>query len=212
MLTVNVALETKQVSSWARAIIDAGLLAVACTPFLLNHYNRLLRLAYHDDLTGLPNRALFHDRLNQIIVRARREHEHVSLIFLDIDRFKPVNDAYGHYIGDQLLKQVAMRLRQSMRESDTVARLGGDEFAVILSPLNDPVVVAEKIIADLSKPFDVNGYHLQLGVSVGVAFYPEDGDNDSQLLKAADDAMYRAKRSGRAACCVAGKSSEAASN
>lgn len=208
MMTVNIELDARQLPIWARAITDAGLLTIICAPFLLNHYLRLLRVAYHDLLTGLPNRILFQDRLNQGISLAKRGNSYCALIFMDLDRFKPVNDTYGHPVGDQVLKLVADRLRQCVRESDMVARLGGDEFTIILPQINgknDAEMVAKKVIAALSRTFDVNDQHLQLGVSVGIALYPDNGNNGDLLLKAADHAMYHAKADEGSAYCFAEK-------
>lgn len=199
MMTVNIELDARQLPAWARAVTDAGLLTIVCAPFLLSHYLQLLRVAYHDLLTGLPNRILFHDRLNQGIALAKRGNSYCALIFMDIDSFKPVNDTHGHHAGDQVLRQVADRLRLCVRESDMVARLGGDEFTIILPHINeknDAEMVAKKIITELSRPFDVNEHHLQLGVSVGIALYPDNGNTGDLLLKAADEAMYHAKRDG----------------
>ncbi|HQU09626.1 MAG TPA: GGDEF domain-containing protein, partial [Opitutales bacterium] len=173
-----------------------------------SYYLRLLRVAYHDCLTGLPNRILFQDRLSQGIALAKREDRYCALIYLDLDRFKPVNDTYGHHVGDQVLKLVADRLRQCVRESDMVARLSGDEFTIILPQIkekNDAEAVVKKIIVELSKPFYVNEHHLQLDVSVGIAIYPDNGNNGDLLLKAADDAMYHAKGDGGSAYCFAEK-------
>ena len=209
MMTVNIELEARQLPSWARAVTDAGLLTIICAPFLLSYYLRLLRVAYHDCLTGLPNRILFQDRLSQGIALAKREDRYCALIYLDLDRFKPVNDTYGHHVGDQVLKLVADRLRQCVRESDMVARLSGDEFMIILPQIkekNDAEAVVKKIIVELSKPFYVrNEHHLQLDVSVGIAIYPDNGNNGDLLLKAADDAMYHAKGDGGSAYCFAEK-------
>ena len=208
MMTVNIELEARQLPSWARAVTDAGLLTIICAPFLLSYYLRLLRVAYHDCLTGLPNRILFQDRLSQGIALAKREDRYCALIYLDLDRFKPVNDTYGHHVGDQVLKLVADRLRQCVRESDMVARLSGDEFTIILPQIkekNDAEAVVKKIIVELSKPFYVNEHHLQLDVSVGIAIYPDNGNNGDLLLKAADDAMYHAKGDGGSAYCFAEK-------
>ncbi|MDO9010890.1 MAG: GGDEF domain-containing protein [Gallionella sp.] len=208
MMTVNIELEAARIPVWLRAVTNAGLLALICTPFLISHYLRLLRVAYHDNLTGLPNRILFHDRLNQGIALAKRGDSCCALIFMDLDHFKPVNDTYGHHVGDQVLKLVADRLRQCIRESDMVARLGGDEFTIILPQItgkNDVEMVVKKIIAGLSQPFDVHEHHLQLDVSVGIAIYPDNGNNADLLLKAADEAMYRAKSDGGSAYCLAEK-------
>lgn len=208
MMTVNIELDARHLPTWLRAVTDAGLLTIICAPFLFNHYLQLLRVAYHDPLTGLPNRILFQDRLNQGISLAKRGNSHYALIFMDLDRFKPVNDTYGHPVGDQVIRLVADRLRQCVRESDMLARLGGDEFTIILPQINgknDAEMVAKKIIAELSQPFDVNEYHFQLGVSVGIAIYPDNGNNGDVLLKAADDAMYHAKANGGSAYFFAEK-------
>lgn len=160
-------------------------------------------LAQHDALTDLPNRALLFDRLQQALAKARRdkaEMPHLALMFLDLDKFKPVNDTLGHAIGDLLLKQVARRMLACVRESDTVGRLGGDEFVVLLPTIvtrQDAGIVAEKIRHALARPFDIAGHHLRISASIGVAIYPEDGINETQLSKNADDAMYCAKDSGR---------------
>lgn len=208
MMTVNIEMDARQLPIWARAITDAGLLTIICAPLLLNHYLRLHRVAYHDLLTNLPNRILFQDRLGQGIALAKRGNSYCALIFMDLDRFKPVNDTYGHPVGDQVLRLVADRLRKCVRESDMVARLGGDEFTIILPRINgkkDAEMVAKKIIAELSQPFDVNGHHFRLGVSVGIAIYPDNGNNADLLLKAADDAMYHAKANEGSAYCFAGE-------
>lgn len=208
MMSVNIELDARQLPTWAYGVAVAGLLTIICTHLLLRHYLQLLRIAYHDLLTGLPNRILFQDRLRQGIALAKRGDKSCALIFMDLDRFKPVNDSYGHHVGDQVLKLIADRLRQCVRESDMVARLGGDEFTIILPQINgknDVEMVVKKIIAELSRPFDVNKHHLQLGVSVGIAIYPDNGDNGDLLLKAADDAMYHAKVDGGSAYCFAEK-------
>lgn len=163
---------------------------------------RVRYLAQHDALTDLPNRALFADRLRQAILLAKRDNSPLAVLFIDLDRFKPVNDQLGHSAGDQLLKQVAIRLRQSLRESDTVARVGGDEFVVLLRQLkhaDDAERVAHKLLAALSQPFEVLEQTLVISASVGLALYPQHAQTDEQLLHAADDAMYAAKRSGAGA-------------
>jgi diguanylate cyclase (GGDEF)-like protein len=127
---------------------------------------------------------------------ARREQERLSVLYLDLDQFKPVNDTLGHSVGDLLLQEVASRLKQSVRESDTVARIGGDEFVVLLQRVSAPgqaTVVAAKIHAAMSRPFTPDGHTLSIVPSIGIAHYPEDGETAQQLLKHADRAMYRAK-------------------
>ncbi|GGQ12834.1 diguanylate cyclase domain-containing protein [Shewanella litoralis] len=155
--------------------------------------------AGHDPLTDLPNRALFFDRLQTSLGLARREGSHLSLLFIDIDGFKHVNDNYGHLIGDKLLKCIAQRLRDCVRHSDTVGRFGGDEFVVVLNGidlLTDVLLIAETIRAELERPYQLEQHNLQLSPSIGVARYPEHGDNEQQLLKHADNAMYKAKNAG----------------
>lgn len=161
---------------------------------------RLHSLAYYDALTDLPNRELFKDRLNNAIAQARREHWQVALMFLDLDRFKVINDTLGHTVGDALLKVVAEKLRQCVRESDTVARLGGDEFTVVLSGIDGPddaAQVARKMIEAFTKAVTVDGRELAVTPSIGIALYPDDGTDPDTLLNNADAAMYRAKEVGR---------------
>ncbi len=156
--------------------------------------------AYHDPLTGLPNRALFADRLNLALARARRHHEPIAVLYADLDHLKRVNDTLGHTIGDLLLKQVALRFRSTVREEDTVARFGGDEFVVLLSRVKDGGVaarVAEKLIARMNEPMEVGGHTLRVTTSVGVSSWPTDGDDAETLLKNADNALYQSKASGR---------------
>src|SRR5574341_1204293 len=157
---------------------------------------RLNHLAYHDSLTGLPNRLLFLDRLTHELAQARRAKQMVGLLFLDLDGFKPVNDGLGHDVGDLLLKAVAQRLLSSVRASDTVARWGGDEFTVILHNLNlveGAAVVAQKVLHALSQPFLLESRDVSVSASIGITVYPLDGDTVEVLLKNADTAMYRAK-------------------
>jgi diguanylate cyclase (GGDEF)-like protein/PAS domain S-box-containing protein len=157
-------------------------------------------MAFHDSLTGLPNRALLHDRLGQAIAIAQRDKELLGLMFIDLDRFKAVNDSFGHETGNSLLKEVAHRLRKCVRKSDTVARLGGDEFVVLLRRVEVPQnygVVAQKIINSLSQPVHLEGHEMQVGASIGIACYPDDGLEAVDLTKHADAAMYAAKAAGR---------------
>lgn len=161
---------------------------------------RLEHLAHFDSLTDLPNRVLFQDRLGHAIERSSRYHELIGVLILDLDGFKTVNDSLGHPVGDRLLRQVAARLQACVRGEDTVARLGGDEFAVILSGLNDGsdvVEVVRKILASIEQPFDLDGIGAMVGVSIGVAIYPADGQTPTELVRNADAAMYGAKEGGR---------------
>ena len=157
-------------------------------------------LAHHDMLTGLPNRSLFADRLQQMLAQAKRSTTHGALIYLDLDKFKPVNDTLGHNIGDLVLKAIAQRLQSSVRESDTVARIGGDEFVVLLPVIEtrqDASTVAEKIRLALEQPFEINEHIIKIGCSLGIAIYPEHGEDEISLMKNADTAMYLAKQNGR---------------
>jgi diguanylate cyclase (GGDEF)-like protein/hemerythrin-like metal-binding protein/PAS domain S-box-containing protein len=158
-------------------------------------------MAYHDKLTGLPNRALFFDRLSQAMSQARRGRKHVALLFLDLDGFKPINDIYGHEAGDAVLKMVAQRLLACVRAVDTVARLGGDEFAVITGDLDNPAEVeriAEQILQAFAQQMALpEGEECRVGVSIGISIYPDNGDEMDSLLAAADEAMYESKRKGK---------------
>lgn len=154
-------------------------------------------MAMHDELTRLPNRRLFLDRLHTAFARAHRQEGRLSLLFLDLDNFKRVNDEHGHACGDQLLQTVASRLRDCMRETDTLARMGGDEFVVLLESNAAPVdasLIEQKIHAALAAPLHLgDGQQLHIAVSIGVAHYPEDGDTMQLLLRHADQAMYASK-------------------
>ncbi len=156
--------------------------------------------AHHDPLTGLPHRALFHDRLDVALANARRSGSHVGVMFLDLDRFKTINDSLGHSVGNNLLQRVADRLRLCVRETDTVARMGGDEFTVLLPTVNgeaDCVAVAEKIIQAFAEPFRISARELVTSTSIGIAVFPDSGPDADALVKNADIAMYRAKANGR---------------
>jgi diguanylate cyclase (GGDEF)-like protein/PAS domain S-box-containing protein len=161
---------------------------------------RIRHMAQHDTLTDLPNRALLNDRLQQALSYAKRDNQHVALMFIDLDRFKPINDTMGHVVGDWLLKQVAIRMRECVRDSDTVARVGGDEFVVLLRTIDssaDAVMVAEKIRNSLNKSFDLAQQSLLISCSIGLVLYPEHAKNESEMLGYADIAMYQAKQQGR---------------
>jgi diguanylate cyclase (GGDEF)-like protein len=157
-------------------------------------------LAHHDFLTDLPNRLLFNDRLAQAMSAARRHDEQLAVLFVDVDRFKHVNDSLGHAIGDQLLLSIAERLAASVRGSDTVSRQGGDEFVILLSTIahaEDAAVIAIKILAALSMPHRLEEHELQITLSIGIAVYPDDGSDAESLVKHADVAMLNAKNNGR---------------
>lgn len=156
--------------------------------------------AHHDALTGLPNRALFNDRLEQAISKAARYKEEIAIFFIDLDHFKEINDTLGHETGDEVLKFFAQRLKDSVRMEDTVARIGGDEFIVIMESLqtSDAIsIVANKIISIVKEPIILTEKRLHLGASVGISIYPHNGESSEALLKNADSAMYKAKNEGR---------------
>jgi diguanylate cyclase (GGDEF)-like protein/PAS domain S-box-containing protein len=166
----------------------------------LNTERTIHYMAHHDALTGLPNRRLMQDRLNQAIMAARRKQRHVAVLFLDLDRFKVVNDTLGHDTGDFILKDVARRLSTCVREGDTVSREGGDEFVIILPDLERPEharVVGDKILAELTRPVEIGGHEIHITPSIGISHYPNDATDVHQLLKHADNAMYQAKDAGR---------------
>lgn len=156
--------------------------------------------AFHDALTGLPNRILFRDRVTVALTQSHRMHTPVAVMFLDLDEFKSINDSLGHTIGDELLREVAQRLKACIREEDTVARMGGDEFTLLaarLSSREDATRIAQKILPVVAKPYVIEGHELHITTSIGVAICPEDGEDADTLLKNADAAMYRAKAAGR---------------
>jgi diguanylate cyclase (GGDEF)-like protein/PAS domain S-box-containing protein len=156
--------------------------------------------AYHDELTGLPNRMLFSDRFAQTVDHVRRTGQTVALLFLDLDRFKTINDTLGHGVGDRLLQAVAERLRQSLRGGDTVARFGGDEFIVLIAGVDegqDAALVAEKILQIMRPPFLLPPHELRISTSIGICIHPDDGEDIETLVKNADAALYRAKERGR---------------
>jgi diguanylate cyclase (GGDEF)-like protein/PAS domain S-box-containing protein len=164
------------------------------------HEETIRHQAQHDNLTGLPNRMLFNDRLSQALLHARREGEMVGVMFLDLDRFKEINDAMGHDIGDRLLQAVAERLKGHVRKGDTVARLGGDEFVLLLpsiKQLEHAMKLAAKIVASFAEAVIIDGRVLPVTTSLGISLFPKDGDQPEVLLKKADAAMYLAKQQGR---------------
>lgn len=157
-------------------------------------------LAYYDELTGLPNRSLFIETLKKSLTQAKRNGTLLSVLFIDLDRFKKINDSHGHYIGDKLLINVAGRLKQILRDSDTIARNGGDEFVVLIENMKDvlePFVVATKVIEILNEKFNINEHDMHIGASIGISLYPIDGSEALDLLKMSDTAMYEAKKIGR---------------
>ena len=156
--------------------------------------------AQHDFLTGLPNRTLFIDRLNQIIANTRKNKNRSAVLFLDLDRFKPINDTHGHAVGDQLLVAVAIAIKEKIRREDTISRIGGDEFTIILRSITqkeDAGLLASKILETFAQPFLIAGKSLSVGVSIGIAIFPDHANSLEKLLEMADSAMYTVKQSGR---------------
>jgi diguanylate cyclase (GGDEF)-like protein/PAS domain S-box-containing protein len=166
---------------------------------------RVVYLARHDGLTGLANRAVLREKLEEGLAHLRRRGEALAVFMLDLDHFKMVNDTLGHPVGDQLLKMVARRLSNCVRETDTLARLGGDEFAIVLATAVDPradaTVVAKRILAAIAKPYEIDGHHVEIGTSLGIALAPTHGTDVDQLIKHADLALYKSKSEGRNAYC-----------
>lgn len=185
-------------AAFARMQGAAGLAATAFTKARLLETVR--HQALHDDLTGLPNRVLLEDHVRQALREAKRHARRVALLFLDLDRFKKVNDSMGHGFGDILIRAAAERIRECLRESDVFARMGGDEFVIVLHDVGGAehaAVVANKVLDGLRRPFDVGGRNLYISASIGMAVYPEDGGDYGALLQAADSSMYAAKGAGR---------------
>ena len=168
------------------------------TPLKLS-LEQIEHLAHHDPLTGLPNRLLLNDRLKVAVRRARRDNHSVALLFLDIDRFKDINDSLGHVTGDKLLLEFARRIRSQVREEDTVARLGGDEFVILINRVaseQDVEIIVHKVMAGLKEPFRLENQALVLSISLGISLFPQDSENADDLIRHADAAMYHAKDQG----------------
>ena len=181
----------------------AGALLIRATGYAIERQRALERahhLAHHDALTGLPNRHLLHERLQRAVVHGKRYARQFAVMALDLDRFKPINDTFGHEAGDATLRELAMRLQSCVRASDTVARVGGDEFVILGEETRtyvDAETIAGKIHLALAEPFNFRDLEWTLGASIGVALFPDDGHDAETLLRHADDAMYQAKDSGR---------------
>jgi diguanylate cyclase (GGDEF)-like protein len=179
----------------------SGVAAQATTALQNGHLlDEMTHQAMHDQLTGLANRLQFTDQLRAALDRAHEERHPVTLLYLDLDGFKPVNDEFGHDVGDQLLVAVAKRMTACTRSEDTVARLGGDEFAVLIdsqTAAGDAEEVSDRLAAALTRPFMIGGHQLQLGASIGRAVYPIDADTPDGLLRSADAAMFTVKRNTR---------------
>lgn len=167
----------------------------------LQQANSKLQLqAHYDALTGLANRALLTEQMMVILAQAKRENNKAALLFMDLDGFKPINDKYGHDIGDQMLRELSKRLQQNIRNTDLAARIGGDEFVVVLANIHEAFhaqTFAKMLNATMREPIDINGLELEVGVSIGISIYPEHATDSDSLIKAADSAMYNAKREGK---------------
>ena len=162
--------------------------------------DRVRYLAHYDELTGLPNRSMFHLRVEQALARARRAGTRMAILFIDLDRFKNINDTLGHDVGDRVLNEIAVRLRASLREVDTVCRLGGDEFVVLIEDLPEPAQVAsvaQKILAEIARPITLETREVHITSSIGISTYPDDSADMQGLMKNADISMYRAKDQGK---------------
>ncbi|SUI68620.1 diguanylate cyclase domain-containing protein [Shewanella morhuae] len=212
-VSFSVATDNSQYKQWINYIVFGGLvlcLVMVAVLFVNRRLNReitqrliaekrLQHVANHDALTQLPNRALLDDRLAQALLSHQRDHTHFALLFIDLDNFKPINDQYGHPVGDELLVWVAKKLTKVIRGSDTVARFGGDEFVILLNRVQDldaVTQVADNILQALSNPLIIQGVSVSISVSIGVVVYPRDGDTAISLLKKADQRMYQAKNDG----------------
>ena len=168
--------------------------------YAVHRFDQMRSLAFYDGLTGLANRGLFVQHLNQTLEQAKRNGNAAGLLFVDLDGFKEINDRLGHDSGDEVLRTVARRLRECVRESDVVARLGGDEFTILLPELQNPAqagAVATKLVACLSQDIVLCGETARVSASIGISIYPSDGSDANRMLKAADEAMYRAKAAGK---------------
>lgn len=164
------------------------------------YQEKILRLAHFDAVTGLINRSLLEDRAEQALTRAKRHTNLMAFLFVDLDRFKEVNDELGHHVGDRLLKAVGMRIQSVLRDNDTLGRLGGDEFLIIAEEIkytDDAMLIGSKIINTISEAFGIEGHVIHISASIGIAMYPDHGESAFQLIHNADKAMYRAKELGR---------------
>ncbi|MBX8488772.1 EAL domain-containing protein [Pseudomonas cichorii] len=183
------------------SILDARLEArtAVLANSLMEANRELTHLALHDSLTSLPNRVLLADRIEQAMKKANESGGYFALMFMDLDGFKPVNDAFGHHVGDQLLRQVALRLRENLHRHDTLARIGGDEFVLLmeLQDVEDALAVASRQVNVIAQPFEIAGHTLQVSVSIGICMYPGNGQTLHELLMNADAAMYHAKAAGK---------------
>jgi len=179
-------------------LVIAALEADTKAEIAVNDLDELARSSQRDPLTDTPNRTLMLDRLNKAIATARRRGSHIALLFLDIDKFKTINDTKGHLVGDEVVQHVARCLESAVRDADTVSRHGGDEFLILLTDVSqaaDAAIIAEKIITAIAQPIFIQGHELAISVSLGITIYPDNGEDAVALIKRADEAMYESKRS-----------------
>jgi len=179
-------------------LVIAAIEAEKKAEIAVNDLDELARSSQRDSLTDAPNRTLMLDRLNKAIANARRRGAHIALLFLDIDKFKTINDTKGHLVGDEVVQYVARCLESVVRDADTVSRHGGDEFLILLSDVgqaSDAAIIAEKILAAIAEPIFIQGHELSISVSLGITIYPDNGEDAEALIKRADEAMYISKRS-----------------
>lgn len=199
-VTIALPLERKdELGQLARSLYDMQTQIKAHLSQLYENQRDVDHLARHDALTGLANRLMFHDRLERAIANSQRTGKKVALIFVDLDRFKEINDSRGHAAGDNVLKATSNRLKGMVREVDTVARLGGDEFIVLIDAIDDPqqvAFIAQKLVDRFRLPMEIDGQYMYVGISIGISMFPQDGSNATELLEKADLAMYRSKRKG----------------
>ncbi|QJB55332.1 sensor domain-containing diguanylate cyclase [Pseudodesulfovibrio sp. zrk46] len=195
--TYSPSLQAKVTGIWENRIVNGYILTIEDTTDVKIAETKLRKLAYYDPLTGLPNRALLFERLSMEVKKSRREQSKFAVVFVDLDRFKEVNDKHGHKVGDALLSEVASRFSSAVRDSDTVARLGGDEFLFILPNMESKqtlAIVIYKVLRSICAPFEINGLSLSIGASFGSAYYPEDGTTPEDLIEHADKNMYKSKK------------------
>lgn len=174
--------------------------------FMKKDAEKKLHLAYYDPLTELANRTLFSNRAEFCLDQAKQNHSSFAIFFMDLDKFKMINDTHGHVVGDQLLRIIGSRLKAIIRSGDTIARVGGDEFAAVLQNLNEPsaaITFAERVVAEIEKPFELNAVECHVSISIGISFYPTNGLNVDELIIKADKAMYEAKRTKNKIVCAA---------
>ncbi len=185
-----------QSSSLEREFLLATTHVIAGTIERKRLEEELIEQSFRDDLTGLPNRRHFYDSLNRAIARAKRQNTSIAIFFIDLNKFKQVNDKFGHKVGDELLISAALRMEQCVRSSDSLARIGGDEFLILLEPIGsseDIKIIVNSLKETMSKPFEINNRVINVGLSIGTSIYPHDGESADQLLQVADKMMYQDK-------------------